>query len=290
MNKRWIRASGEGWGTILVLILFIFVSPARAQHAADADFKILRHEHVTLGTGDFPQSSRSGLYVQQQPTNLTFTALGLRFHLVLKPNDVLLKDMPLDQRGTSSGQLYRGHIAGIAGSWVRLSYAAERWTGMLWDGAEAYILDSSAEVAGALQSGRSKNTAHHTIYRLSDTVGTRETCALHSFAPPLNDYRGLIDELQQQMVLPAASAHLNLAIVADTQFVQGVGNPQAAALSRINVVDGIFSEQVGVKLHISELRLLQNNGVLSSNNPSAILDQFERFVIAPGFTNPGLAH
>lgn len=58
----------------------------------------------------------------------------------------------------------------------------------------------------------------------------------------------------------------------------------------MNVVDGIYSDQVGIHLNVAEIRTLQNNGGLSSSNPGTLLDQFGDFSNSSGFNNPGLAH
>jgi len=55
----------------------------------------------------------------------------------------------------------------------------------------------------------------------------------------------------------------------------------------MNIVNGIFSEQVGVQFGITEIEVLNDNGNLTSSNASELLGQFRTFV---GNDNPGLAH
>ena len=43
-------------------------------------------------------------------------------------------------------------------------------------------------------------------------------------------------------------------------------------------------------LRIAQIRALQNNGTLTSTNPSTLIDQFSSYTSAASFTNPGLAH
>ena len=260
-------------------------------------FRILRHEHLQLQDVDAGQQSRSAPApdAQQAAPNATrtmsFTALGQRFTLDLESNDRLFASVPSEQRNSLSGlRLYRGTIRGISDSWVRLTQNGEQWSGMLWDGVEAYLIDLSDDVALALPSVARQGRSRSITYRLSETV-LDGSCMVEGDAAPLNDFKAFSQQLQQEaLALPAATRQLNLAIVADTQFVQANSNPQAAVLARMNVVDGIYSNQVGVRLNVVAIRPLTNNGPLTSTDPGTLLNQFGTFVTSPGFTNPGLSH
>lgn len=82
--------------------------------------------------------------------------------------------------------------------------------------------------------------------------------------------------------------------VADTQFINTHGNNSSAVIvSRMNLVDGIYSNQVGVGIQLEVLELLDNNGTLTSTNPSDLLNAFRTFMTTgagSGIEHPGLAH
>lgn len=291
---------------VVLLLSLCILSFADLAHASDTPpeakaVQIFYHEplqaihfETTTAAPTVPENQAAATVTSTQATTLSFAAFDQQFVLLLEPNDRLIAALPQAQKEALQHvlKLYRGRLAAVEGSWVRLTQRGEALSGMIWDGAELYIIDSSDEVAASLSHGSVPGPAHPIIYRLSDTTASHAGCALDPSAQPVHDYRALVEELQQLLPdLAAATQQLNLAIVADTQFVQSnPGSPEAAVITRMNVVDGIFSEQVGVHLNIAEIRLLQNNGTLLSMDPGTLLNQLSTFAASPGFRNPGLAH
>lgn len=226
---------------------------------------------------------------------LTFDAFGQHFELLLESNDRLIANLPQNQKERLQRNLrmYRGTISGNDDSWVRITRDGDgnQISGMIWDGNEIYIIDSANNVEAALHRKQNLHQSYPLIYRLSDTEWDHALCAVDPSARPLNDYSGLVEELKELAeALPQASSQLDVAIVADTQFVSNNTNPDAAVVARMNVVDGIYSEQVGVQLSVTEIRTLSSNGALSSTNPGTLLNQFGNFSNSSGFNNPGIAH
>lgn len=288
------------------IILTCALSLSSLSQAADAPpgskaLQILHHEplqalhfETTVATPSALDAAAAPAAAAVQSTTLSFAAFGRHFLLVLEPNDRLIAALPQAQRQALAQQLrlYRGRIADVEGSWVRLTQRGDVLSGMLWDGTELYVIDAVDEVASSLSQAPAAGAAPSLIYRLSDTLASDAQCALERSDQPVHDYRALVEELRQ--LLPASAAatqQLNLAIIADTQFVQSnPASPAAAVVTRMNVVDGIFSEQVGVHLNLAEIRPLQNNGPLIATDPGTLLNQLGTFVTSPGFTNPGLTH
>ena len=260
-------------------------------------FQILRHEQLQLQSPEISQPSVSSpeLRAQKQQTDaekktMSVVLFGQRFALELESNERLLAGLPSAQRNSlGTLQLYRGKIKGLPDSWVRLTQQGNRWSGMVWDGAEAYLIDSSDDVRGALPTVAQQGPPRSIAYRLSETV-LDGSCMLEANAAPLNSYQALTQQLQGTVALAAATRELKVAVVADPLFVQSTTDARAAALARMNVVDGIFSTQVGVHLNVVEVRSLTSNGTLTATNPSTLLTQFGTFTSSAGFTNPGLAH
>ena len=233
----------------------------------------------------------------------SFAAFGERFDLVLEPNERLIANLPRDQRKEllDTCTLYRGELEGVAESWTRLSKTGEDWSGVIWDGEELYLLDPIDAVRESLASPSRAQTTGHVVYRLTDVIDLQgQTCGVDSFSAagqPLVDYLPLVEELQDLIPLAAEGATLNLdmTVVADVQFSQiqegTFGTPTAAAVAaRINVVDGIFSEQVGVQISLKEVVKLADNGPLRSTNPGTLLNQFSDFAESGGFDHQGVGH
>ena len=291
----------------LILILTCSGASFAAENKSSAmagDFRITRHEPLNnLVFEDAPaalaQKAAPGK-PRATPTSdvslLSFEAYGRRFNLELEPNDALFDNLPQVQkyRLKQSIKISKGRIPGIKGSWARISRSGDRISGAVWDGNELYLIDSSDEIGKALawgQTARSAAKPYPLIYKVSD-IESSATCAVDPNTKAFSNYRGLVKELTAQaLALPQASRKLDVAIVADAQFTQAnSANPQAAVVARMNVVDGIYSEQVGVYLNISEIRALTSNGGLSATDAGGLLDQFVTYAAAPGFNNPGLAH
>ena len=254
---------------------------------------IKHHQRLPNLTFDAPNSARAPAPdAPQQMQQLSITAFGKTFALELQENSQLIANLPTaqQQRLAQKMKLFRGQLTGVKNSWVRLTRNGSRLSGMIWDGGEMFVIDQSDEMAKSLTAP--EPGSYPLIYRLNDVTWANAQCALDPAAKPMNDYRALVQELNAlAQALPATARELPVAIVADAQFVQSNSlDPEAAVVARMNVVDGIYSEQVGVHLRIAQLRSLPSNGTLTATNPSALLDQFSAYASAAGFTNPGLAH
>ncbi|WP_454060978.1 M12 family metallo-peptidase [Candidatus Nitrospira salsa] len=233
----------------------------------------------------------------------TFESFGRSFTLILESNDRLIAKLPPQQRQRvdDAHQLYKGKIAGIDNSWVRLTRVGEEWFGMMWDGHDAYVIDPMSVIEPALPGPSLSQPAAQGIYRLSDTHELEaQTCGLGSkgmHANPINNYEALVQELQERVTSNAEGATLNLdmAVVADVEFSNMQQNvfsisTNAAVIARINVVDGIFSEQIGVQINLVDIQELSNNGSLTSTDPLTLLQQFGALTSSSGFDHPGVAH
>ena len=233
----------------------------------------------------------------------SFESFGRSFNLILKSNDRLIAKLPLSQRKkvANSHQLYRGKIDGIDNSWIRLTRIGTKWSGMMWDGQEVYIIDPMLVIQPALSGLSLERSSAHGIYRLSDTRELEtQVCGAGSggmHANSIDDYGALVQELQERVTANAAEATLNLdmAVVADLEFSTTQQNTynspaSAAVIARINVVDGIFSEQVGVQINLVDIQELSNNGTLTSTDPLTLLRQFGTFTNSGTFDHPGVAH
>lgn len=302
MNSRVRFCAAVAAGLLCIMLtqpLMAAQEPGSKTHLA-----IHRHDRLPALPVDIDAASAPGAAQrapQQAPdegkakfTQLAFTALGRTFTLQLEPNDRLLEDLPSAQKARlkSKIRLYRGQLASTPGSWVRLTRIGQKLSGMIWDGREVYLIDSSQDVAEALAVKPDIRKPYTLIYRLSDAVWQDAYCGLDASAASATDYPALVQELQSfAAALPAASRQLTLAIIADMLFVQNNSlDPEAAVMARMNVVDGIYSEQIGVHLKVGEIRALQNNGTLSSTDPITLLTQLSNFSNSGAINNPGLAH
>jgi Metallo-peptidase family M12/Domain of unknown function DUF11 len=268
-----------------------------APSSSGTDFRIIHHEALSAFRFTAPQviagsADKPALAV----TKLTLQAFGKKFALELQSNNQIFDNLPLAQQRNikHSMQLYKGKITGMVGSWVRLNRSGANLAGVLWDGKELYVIDSSDQVGKAIAAGvtaRASSKAYPLIYKLSDTQ-SNATCAVDPKTSPLTNFRGMVAELQTRVMAKAqASRKLDVAIVTDAAFTKAnSANPQAAVAARMNVVDGIYTEQVGVHINVSQITTLTNDGSLTATDPELLLTQFSEYANAASFNNPGLAH
>jgi hypothetical protein len=280
----------------------IYLPPLSAQgiepSSIGADFRIRHHEPLN-SLRFMEQSSKADSPIAAQAsiaTTVSLKAFGKKFNLELEPNDSLLDNLPIAQkhRLKQSMQIYKGRIAGMTGSWARINRTVDHVSGAFWDGKELYIIDRSDDVGKAIAGGQLAKAAskpYSLIYKLSETE-SNATCAIDPKAKPFKNFQGLVKELKGRVpALAQATGKLDVAIVTDAQFTQAnSSNPQAAVVARMNVVDGIYSEQVGIHINVSEIRALTANGTLNSTSATTLLTQFSDFASSPGFNNPGIAH
>ncbi len=225
---------------------------------------------------------------------LEISAYDQTFSLTLHENKALLRNMQTPVN--SDVVLYKGKIEGNDDSWVRLTRKNATYNGAIYDGNELYIIDEIRDIESGmapwLQHQLRSEPARSVIYQLSDTADTA-SCGVEGDNKS-KAYQNLVDELKNMAadgnIAMAADLQVNIAIVADTQYVASSnGDTNGQVLSQMNVVDGIFSEQVGVQLGIERIIALSNNGSLTSTNPSTLLNAFRSYVNSQ-VGNPGLAH
>lgn len=117
------------------------------------------------------------------------------------------------------------------------------------------------------------------------------TCGLDPAAQPLHNHEGFLHELDQLVpALPLATEQLDVSIIGDVLFNQNNTDPEGLAITLLNAVDGIYSDQVGVAINVSALELLQNNGTLTSTASQTLLNQLAALSRTGAVPNPGLVH
>ncbi len=272
-------------------------SEARPSQTTDKDWMVRHHEPLSaiqvLPAAEANESSGDAPRMR-----LVFDAFQHRFELDVETNERLIAALPAEVLASMGPdfQIFRGTVVGAQGSWVRLTRQGDHWSGMIWDGAELFIIDPVQNMANSLAEPPAADAPPSLIYRLSDAEAPLAAqCGLDEALTSQNAverFRKLQDHVGQALqALPQATTALELAVVADAAFVaQNGAGTAAAVVSRVNVVDGIFDAQVGVSVRLTEIVQLIDNGSLSSTSAGTLLNQFSRFASNGGVQNPGLAH
>jgi hypothetical protein len=213
-------------------------------------FEPLRALPATASTGQLKASNS-----QRQ---LHFDAFGRRFDISLGANERLMLSKPEN----SQLQLYRGSLDGIAGSWVRLATKGDVLHGMIWDGTQLYAIEPVAEVRDALAQPLPADAPQTIVFRLADVTIDQgaAACATESSPTKGSDaFKELATELKNSSVAMqamGATRRLDVSALSDAQFRERYDNEEDARdaiLTRLNNVDGIFSSQLSIEIHVASL-------------------------------------
>ncbi|HET9865547.1 MAG TPA: zinc-dependent metalloprotease family protein [Steroidobacteraceae bacterium] len=239
-----------------------------------------------------------------------FDAYGRRFPLTLESNDRLVKSMAR-KAGRTLPRVLRGRITGVAGSWVRLTRVGNGMQGAIWDGNDIYVIARYGSIARHLTTPLDASPDQTVVYRLSDTLnglppefcGLSDELAASASASAgvstkrdttgLQQYKNLIAELRASAQTAGDLDTLSISLIADQAYQAQFGaNSEDSMIARLNVVDGIFTEQVGVILTPSETRLVPADAdPFTSTQADVLLDQLSTYrENNPAVRAAGLAH
>ncbi|HET7809693.1 MAG TPA: M12 family metallo-peptidase [Steroidobacteraceae bacterium] len=243
-----------------------------------------------------------------EPVNLSFAAptaqfdaYGRRFSLALTENDRLLQKLPAQRKlAFSRYRVLRGAVEGQPGSWVRLVESAGGVEGAIWDGHDLYAVTRYAEAAPFLTTPLQAAPDQTVVYRLSDVQEAlpRDFCALGGTGAgiakqtALQQYQALVTDLQGTAD-GRANRQIEIAVVADSAFAAAEQpDPTAAMLARVNIVEGIYTEQVGLLVLATDISVASADAdPFTSTQPTTLLEQVGSWRRAtPAARARGLAH
>lgn len=221
------------------------------------------------------------------PVSLRFDAMGRSFDLELEPNGGLLQTAARSSIPADVG-VYRGQVAGVPGSWTRIVIANGEPRGLIWDGNEMLAVEAPGDSVVA--------AAGPVIYRLADVTveAGQMSCGSTSFASNGSAvYKSIVRELSAR-VGPGAVDEIKLGAIGDFEFTNGQGSNAAAAIAtRLNNVDGIYSQQLAIQITTEAVETFSNSSdpFTDETNSSLLLDEVSAYrVITPLQNQQGLTH
>ncbi len=262
----------------------VFACCAISGATAGPAFSILYHEAIR------PESQR----ISGHTRALSFEAYGRHFSVHLQPNAAVSRAVPA---GRADIEPLSGQLEGLPGSWVRLTHTRTGWHGLVSDGQELYAIEPAADVAGALVQPLRPGPGTAVMYRLKDALvpagpgfcevlnadGTAYVGG-DSVPPPDSQGRVTAKAVFDSIVRDAGAStgphlQMSLGVVADYQFYQNFSSdPEGEIVSRINVVDGIWSSQVGIKIALGPLTVLKTaDEPFTVTDPTALLGQVRQY-------------
>ncbi|MBS3743328.1 MAG: hypothetical protein KGY48_03135 [Wenzhouxiangellaceae bacterium] len=221
------------------------------------------------------------------PETLQIRAFGRLFSLELTPNDDLMTALPAGQRNRlGAGDLFlKGTLSGRPGSWVRLNRIDGQFSGGFHDGDELYLIDSAAGLVPPGQRAAADDAA--ILFRMSDldlpihvddgAVAVDDT---RTGTAATTDYATFVGHLREVATLEGtAMLAMPVTIVSDVGFSNRHGsNTASTVLGRINFIDGIYANQLGLGIELWHHEILNANGALTSSDAGELLEQFGSFL------------
>jgi len=242
-----------------------------------ADSQILYFEPVQLVA-----PLNAGQQKSSQTRELQFDAYGRRFVVTLEPND-RLSSLLQTKSGANQLALYRGRVNGAAGSWARVSIVDDKIKGMLWDGAELYVIETVAELHGSLPTDTPADPDATAIFRLNDVVMAPGAASCGSDTTTMvaskgsDTYNSMLAELKGSptiMQAVGATKRLDISALGDGLFMTRFNNEALAReeiLQRLNYVDGIFSSQLGIEIGVASIDI--GDSLSATTSASSLLSE-----------------
>jgi uncharacterized repeat protein (TIGR01451 family) len=263
-------------------------------NAAGPDDVMLSHfeplQQLTLHTMSSDAANASQKPGSAAPLVMSFDALGRRFDLELEPNRRLVS--VARQNSLLDGvDIYRGELAGRPGSWARIVVSDGMPSGLFWDGNEMYAIEAPGD--SIVQSNVS------VIYRLADAqiAPGSMSCGSASMATTGSAAMdGLLDELGTISQAPGALSELDMGAIGDFEFTNSKGGDAAAVAAittRLNNVDGIFSQNVGVQINVTTIETFStsNDPFTDAAESGDLLDEVSTYrSTTPAQNSNGLTH
>jgi hypothetical protein len=274
---------------------FSFAAFAGSAFATEVvDSQILYFEPLRLSASS-PIQQKSA-----RSRELQFDAYGRRFVVSLQTNEKL-SPLLQSKTGVAPLELYKGQVDGLAGSWARIGIADGQLRGMLWDGADLYIIEPVAKLSDSLPAHIRVSEDATAIFRLKDVLmkSGAASCGTDSDAIDVNkgseSYGSLLNELKSApaiMQAAGASRRLELSALGDMLFVNRYGTEaqaRAEILLRLNNVDGIFSSQLGVEIQVPIVDI--GDSLSETTSASSLLDELGNLrKRSPNLNSRGLTH
>jgi hypothetical protein len=271
--RQTIRHAGLG----LVALTTGLLSSAPTLAASTNGYRVLHHESVHVLT-------EKGTGANER---MTFNAYGRRFALTMAPNERIRRGVP-----STSGQTLplQGTVEGLPGSWVRITRSASGLRGMMFDGQDMYAIEPAAEAAAVTVQPLIAADGETVVYRLADAMMPVETMTCEVVKPDstpdtpptaADALEALSSELHTfQIAAVAAMKQVRVGVIGDFEFVSQFTNstPEDAIVSRMNIVDGIFSTQLGVKISLATPTLFRSStDPFTKSNASELLTELSSY-------------
>jgi len=259
-----------------------FIAGASGEAMAAPRAQILYHEAIRPQVQQIAGHTRS----------MSFEAYGRQFNFQLNTNPAVQRAVPADRTDIEA---LRGQLDGLPKSWVRMTHTRSGWRGMISDGEELYAVEPASEVADSVvQPLADQSATASVVYRLKDTLlpDIAGLCQIvNTDGTPYVGSEEPQGRVTAKMLVQAITKdttnnfpngpdlELKVGVVADYEFYQKMSDdPEGAIIARWDIVDGIWSGQVGVKMSLAPLTILKSaSEPFTKTDPNSLLQQLRSY-------------
>ena len=272
------------------ILLITFLSASTAAVGSNVDGVSLSHyeplERISVQSQGGQTSQKPG---GTGPIDLSFDTLGRNFELQLEPNASLLPAIPFEQR-LESNIPYRGRIAGSPDSWARIVMVDGMPAGLVWDGEDLYAIEAPGDsIVDSVSS---------VAYRMADLLVAPGALSCASGAQMTSGkamYQSIVSKVGSVVAQgPGAVSMLDLGAVGDYEFTTSKGaNARSAIVTRLNNVDGIYSQQLEVQINVPFIETFTdiNDPFSDATDAGTLLDDVNDYRFGnANQRNTGLTH
>jgi hypothetical protein len=207
-----------------------------------------------------------------------FFANGREYHLRLELNP------RVERWSTGAWHQYAGVVEGNGKSWARLAVAGSALRGVFYDGHELLAIEPADE-------------GQVTVFRVPDLrFPTPLSFAADSVVGPAPKLGTDLVPASPRLDALTADRKLEISVIGDASFRARYESDDAARdamLTRMNIVDGIFSAQVGTAIEVTSVNIADDlsNSLDASTDPPILLDGLGRLrQKTPSLNSRGLTH
>lgn len=222
---------------------------AAGTHAAEV--RLLHADPTVVSVGALP----AGTDLRSATLQVQFEADGLRHTLSLRANEQMES---LAARLGGRAAAYTGQAGPYAGSWAAVTRIGNRWSGIWYDGGEYFGVDSAGALAQVSPDAAARPPDSLMVFRLRDALWEDLGLEGDTLKAPVTG-----SEIARQLAPFALSfgpdepqRRLDVAVVGDALLVAQDGeDAEANVLARLNVIDGLFASQLGIRISAGSVTL-----------------------------------
>jgi len=250
---------------IAALLLAGALGPALA-----AEVRLLHADPATVRAMAPPAASGARSTVQVE-----FEADGRVHVLALRPNAALGR---IAERLSGQAQAFEGDVGGYIGSWAAVTRIGNRWSGIWYDGGEYFGIDTAGALAAASPDAAARPAGDLMVYRLRDALWEEMSLDGDTRPVPVTGAqlaKGLAPMAATFPVEPLR--RLEIGVVADALLAGQDGTDvEANLLARLNIIDGLFASQLGVRISAGSISIYtryEDEPFGRTTNPEHLLDE-----------------